>query len=350
MRSHAMLPLTAAAFMLTACRGAVAPSSPSTASMMRPAAAAPAAHRAYLPACPCVYVANLTGGSSSVGIITIYPLSANGNYSPGTNIITGPATGLANPGDIRVDASGKIYVANIGNSSITTYAAGSSGNATPVQIIAGTNTGLNGPAGITVDPSGNIFAANGPSASITVFAPSANGNAAPIRTISGGNTGLSNPKGIAVAAGKLYVANVGNSSVTVYNATANGNVTPLQVLSGASTGITGGATDVAWRANLIYVTSGSNQVGIFPDTANGNVAPTKQISGTNTLLSNPLSVAVATFGRIYVANVTLGSSRYAVTAYRRYPVLAFGNNNVVPIRNINGSATDLAFPEGLSIR
>jgi 6-phosphogluconolactonase (cycloisomerase 2 family) len=318
--------------------------------MMRPAASAPAAHRAYSPACPCVYVANFSGGSSGQGIVTIYPISANGNYSPGTNVINGAATGLGNPDDIGVDASGKIYVANFGNSSITTYAAGSSGNATPLQTIAGTNTGLNGPAGITTDTAGNIYAANGTSASITVFAPSANGNAAPIRTIAGGNTGLSNPKGVTVAAGKLYVANVGNSSVTVYNATANGNVTPLQVLSGANTGIAGGATDVAWRANLIYVTSGNNQVGIFPATANGNVAPTKQISGTNTLLSNPLSVAVRTFGRIYVANATFATVPPSVTAYRRYAVLGAGNNNVVPIRNITGSATDLAFPSGLSIR
>jgi hypothetical protein len=348
MRNHAVMPLLAI-FVLAGCRGGAVPPS-GTGALTLPAAATAAAHPAYTPACPCVYVANLVGGSSGVGIITIYPLSANGNYSPGANIITGAATGLANPGDIRVDSAGKIYVANIGNSSVTTYAAGSSGNVAPLQTISGTNTGLSGPAGITTDTSGNIYVSNGPASSITVFAPSANGNATPIRTIFGTNTGLSNPKGIAVANGKLYVANIGSSSVTVYSSSANGNVTPLQTLAGGSTGISTGAYDVAWRGNLIYVSSGNGQVGIFPATANGNVPPTKSISGTITLLSLPYSVAVANFGRIYVANLTPGTSRYEVLAFRRYAVLAAGNNNVAPIRNINGSATLLAFPEGLAIK
>jgi len=41
------------------------------------------------------------------------------------------------------------YVSDALNSSITIYAAGASGNATPVATIAGGNTGLNSPALIT---------------------------------------------------------------------------------------------------------------------------------------------------------------------------------------------------------
>ena len=347
MRNHAVIPLIAVLTLAACGSGTPAPQFGSGVSTL-PISRAARVHRAYSPACPCVYVAN-TSTASGAGIITIYPTSATGNFSPGANVITGTNTGLTMPEDINVDASGKIYVANTGNSSVTTYAAGSSGNATPLQTISGTNTGLNAPAGISVDTSGNIYVSNGPSASITVFASGANGNATPIRTIAGTNTGLSNPKGLTVAGAKLFVANVGSSSVTVYSATSNGNVSPLQTLSGANTGISGGATDVARRGTRMYVTSGNNQVGVFPANANGNVTPLKTISGTNTLLANPLSVALGQYGRIWVANAPLGLVP-AVTAYNRYAILSPGNNNIAPIRNINGSATQLAFPAGLFVR
>jgi len=56
--------------------------------------------------------------------------------------IAGVNTGLF-PTGIALDGAGNIYVANQG--SITVYAAGASGNATPIATIAGVNTGLNVP-------------------------------------------------------------------------------------------------------------------------------------------------------------------------------------------------------------
>src|SRR5947199_9544461 len=98
---------------------------------------------------------------------------------------------------IARDGAGKIYVTNVTGSSITVYAAGANGNATPTATIAGGNTGLNFPAGIALDGAGNIHVPNAncnfSSGGITVYAAGANGNATPTAAINGGNTGLNPP-------------------------------------------------------------------------------------------------------------------------------------------------------------
>jgi len=340
-----------AALTLGGCQGG-SPGALSTPFGRQAADARRAVSHSYVPACPCAYVANQVGSSGTAGEITIYPSAATGNYSPGANTITGSVTNLDDPAGIAVDSTNKIFVANEGGASgigsVTTYAPGSAGNVAPLQTIAGPATGLMSSSGVAVNPgNGDIFVTNR-SGSVTVFAPTANGNATPIRTISGTNTQLSGPFGIAVGNSKIFVANSTSSAVTVYPLSANGNVAPSQVISGPATGISGGAFGVAWRQNgKIYVTSGANNVTIFPNGANGNVAPLKSISGSATQLNRPVGISVAAVGRIWVTNI---SSPYSVTAYRRFAVLAPGNNNIPPIRNITGGNTQLNVPLGIAIR
>lgn len=305
---------------------------------------------AYHPRCPCIYVANMFGGAGS-GIVTIYPTNANGNYSPGKDVIAGLSTLLKNPGGITVDSSGKIYVANLGGTaSVTTYAPKSSGDVPPLQVIQGSSTGLSAPSGIAVASNGDIYVANGvstPVGSVTVFDPSANGNAAPVRTISGSLTGLSGPCGIALdGAGKLYVANSYGDSITVYNANANGNVVPIQTISGSNTGLIYGAFGLAWRSRHIYVTVGNYQVSIFADGANGNVAPKKSISGPATELNVPMGIGLGPKGDIFVGN-TGGS--YSVTSFEKFSSLARGNNDIAPATVITGTNTLLDLPWGVAI-
>src|SRR5438094_7993262 len=54
---------------------------------------------------------------------------------------------------------GPLYVANYDGSSVTAYAAGATGNATPTATIAGSNTGLNHPSGIALDAAGQLYVA-----------------------------------------------------------------------------------------------------------------------------------------------------------------------------------------------
>src|SRR6267143_1111165 len=182
-----------------------------------------------------LYVANFLGNS-----ITAYAAGASGDATP-TATIAGGNTGLSAPFGIALDGAGNIYVANINNNSITVYAAGASGNATPTATIAGGNTGLNLPRGIALDGAGNIYVTNQLN-SITVYAAGASGNATPTATIAGGNTGLNFPLGIALdGAGNIYVANergnVGAGSITVYAAGASGNAPPTATIAGGNTGL-----------------------------------------------------------------------------------------------------------------
>ena len=184
--------------------------------------------------------------------MTVYAAGSKGNARPLATII-GADTGLDNPSGIGIDSTGKIYVANRGGgrtneSSMTVYAAGSSGNMKPIATIAGPDTGLDDPC-IAVDSNGKIYAGNS-NDSITVYLPGSDGNVKPIATIigpdQGDETGLSQPNGIAIdSRGNIYAANAMDSrwysdspgfNVTVYRAGSNGNVKPIATLGGSARG------------------------------------------------------------------------------------------------------------------
>lgn len=312
----------------------------------------------YVPACPCFYVANQGGG------ISIFPVSANGNFNPGANVIFGANTGLLDPRDVAVGATGIIYVANSnfgGTDRVTVYAAGSSGNVTPIQTISGSATLLSDILGIAVDGAGNIYvsngAANGSGAeSVDVFAANANGNVAPLRTISGALTGIDHPYGVAVdPTGNLYVVNNVGETVTVFAPGANGNVAPIQTIGGSHTGFANGPIGIAWGhgpplAGRIYVTESNGEVAIFHANANGNIAPVKTISGALTHLNQPWAVALGPSGGIFVANLgAVSTGIWAVTKYSPFGFLAAGNNNVAPVHTIVGPNTGFWLPDGLAV-
>src|SRR5205814_1008297 len=97
------------------------------------------------------------------GVATFANVSIN---NPGTGYtLTASATTLSGTGSSgsyssAAAGSGPLYVANARGHSITVYAAGASGNATPTATIAGGNTGLCVPIGIALDGAGNIYVAN----------------------------------------------------------------------------------------------------------------------------------------------------------------------------------------------
>jgi hypothetical protein len=145
-----------------------------------------------------VYVVN-----AFVNRILIFAAGATGNVPP-TDSIVGLNTHLDFPQSIAFDAAGNLYVGNLGSlsPSITVYPAGARGNASPTATIAGASTGLSFPFGVAVDATGKLYVANAAggdtfAGSITVYAAGANGNATPTATITGSNTGLASPVSIA---------------------------------------------------------------------------------------------------------------------------------------------------------
>jgi sugar lactone lactonase YvrE len=205
--------------------------------------------------------------------------------------IAGNNTGLSESVNDTVDAAGNIYATNF--ASITEYASGAQGNASPIATIAGSNTGLTpptggqGPLGIAVDAKGTIYVTDrffGPAGGVLIFAPGSNGNVAPIATISGTNTLLSQPFGIAVdAAGNIYVANDGSSGVTVYAPGSNGNVAPIRQIAGSNTELGDVAGVTVDTSGKIYTASSLvtfAHISVFAADANGDVAPVSILSSS----------------------------------------------------------------------
>jgi len=231
-----------------------------------------------------IYVTNADGvGPDGTTGIRVYAAGASGNATPMATI-----PDFASPLGIALDAAGNIYVADQGDQTIKVYAAGA-GNATPTATI---NYGPT-PWGIALDGAGKIYVTNPALYSITVYAAGASGNATPTATIAGGNTGLNSPQGIAVdGAGNMYVANTGNNSITVYAAGASGNATPIATIAGGNTGLqfpSGIALDGAgniYVANEVVDFGGS--ITVYAAGASGDATPTATITGGNTGLNVPV--------------------------------------------------------------
>jgi hypothetical protein len=275
-----------------------------------------------------IYVANESGGAvvrherSDQGRVTVYAAGSSGNIAP-IATISGASTGLSFPLSIALDSADNIYVANAGTantsdkvqsgSSITVYAAGSTGNASPIATIAGSNTGLYDLSGIAIDSSGNLYTEGCPGGhcfSINVYPPGSNGNVSPATTIS---EGLNFPVGIALDSSRnIYVLNtegltVPGGAIVIYPAGSSGVASPIATIYSNFTELSGAAGIALDSSGQIYVAnsfvgSGGN-ISIYPagSYATG-VPPTSTIAGPDTQLSNPRGVAVDSHGEIFALN------------------------------------------------
>jgi len=233
-------------------------------------------------------------------VITVYGPGASGNVSP-IRTITGSNTGLSGPLGLAVDGSGELLVSNFSAQTVGVFAAGANGNATPVRTIAGSNTGLGEPYGITLDASGKLYVVNnasqfGGTDSVTVYAAGASGNATPLQTIEGSNTGMTGGAVFAAvdSSGRIYVASTHANAVTVYAAGATGNVPPIATIAGSATTLstpTGIAVDAA--GNIYVDNDGTNSITVFAPGANGNVPPARTIAGSGTGISGPQQMLLA---------------------------------------------------------
>ena len=176
------------------------------------------------------------------GVVTTLAGTAGmSGYADGT----GPAARFATPGNVAVDASGTVYVADQLNHTIrkitpagvvTTFA----GTATVAGSVDGTGTGarFNQPYGIAVDSSGNVYVADTYNCTIRKI------TSAGVSTTIAGNPGsygnrdgtgaaaqFNFPTGVAVdGSGNMYVADILND--TIRKVTPAGVVTTLAGVAG----------------------------------------------------------------------------------------------------------------------
>jgi 6-phosphogluconolactonase (cycloisomerase 2 family) len=335
---------TIAIFLLTNCGGSA---TPVTAIGSQPNMSQRIIHH-RTSSCPCLYAVNQEGNS-----VTVYASGATGNATP-IQDISGSKTGLSAPFGVAVDGSGNIYVSNTGEDTITVYAAGATGNVSPLRTIVG---GANDfPKGIAIDPlNGDIYVTKPSDNAIYIFAPNANGEASPIGSIEGSETLLNNPSGVALGSNAdVYVTNKekGESTtldstqrVTVYAAGSTGNVAPMQTIAGERTGL-----DVPFQVALdssshIYVANFAGSLTVYGPKANGDVEPKETIAGAKTELNLPVGIALDNANNIYASNYH--GTNFADSSITVYAASATGN--VAPINTISGANTGLEGPREIVI-
>lgn len=246
-----------------------------------------------------VYVAGSNYQYESV--VTVYPAGDYGNVAP-TQTITGPDTQMGVATGIAVDSGGNIYVSNwFGGTpcvgSVTVYAAGANGDATPIAQIKGMKTGLCDPGGIATDSKRNIYVTSGQqySSAVKIYAAGSNGNVRPMAEISGKRTLLYDPAGITLdALGNIYVSSDAAGTLTKYRAGAHDDAKPVQAIYGIRTklqfanGIAVDPSDEIYANNTVRT-----DVVVFASDANGDVPPIRIIRrNRRSNLRRPTNIAV----------------------------------------------------------
>ncbi|HUO03674.1 MAG TPA: NHL repeat-containing protein [Candidatus Binataceae bacterium] len=305
-----------------------------------------------------IVVANYDVASS---IVTAYPAGSHGNVAP-SEIIVGRNTGLAAPWGIAVDSNGYVYVTNaISNGTVTVYAPGSGGNASPVATM---QLGFI-PGGFAVDSSGYIYMP-GEFGYIYIYAPFTPGSdeyASPIAMIGGDKTEIDWPSSglgdIAFdSSGNLYgldqnVVEGGFDSIVVFAPGSVGNVAPIAKIGGSNGEMNFPESIAVDSKGYIYVVnrdggpSGNGSVTIYSPGSNGNVAPYATIKGSRTGLNEPIGVAVDSAGKIYVTNFATPRGPHSMPSITVYAPKSHGN--VKPIAKITGNRTGLIGPYGITI-
>jgi sugar lactone lactonase YvrE len=251
--------------------------------------------------------------------------------SPGSADGTGTAARFNRPLGLVADASGNVYVADSLNNTIRMIS--SAGTVTTLAGVPGMNGSADGPAAtatffqpgsVAVDASGNVFVADTGSSTVRRIAAGTVTTLAGTPGVSGAadgtgaNASFLQPSGIATdAAGTLYVADTGNS--TVRRVTPAGVVTTLAGTAGVlgSANGTGAAAQFSGPHDLsvdasgtVFVAdSGNNMMrkltaaGVV--TSFAGAAPVRGSSdqtGAAASFSSPLGIATDAAGNTYVAD------------------------------------------------
>lgn len=201
-----------------------------------------------------LYAANLLGGASNYGSVTIYPKGSTTASMTITNGIVGPY-------GIAVDSQGNVFVSNLDNNTLVAYHAGQS---TPYVSIPFNPFGQ--ALGVDTDSKDNVWVACDSGAVFEIPAGSASPQNANL-------SGINGP--IMLTFGKkdqMFVSNFGGSNVTVY---AYGTTTPAYTITN---GIekNGPTLNGVTKSDYFFQ---SNQDGAVSGYKKGKTSPFSTISG-----------------------------------------------------------------------
>jgi sugar lactone lactonase YvrE len=295
-----------------------------------------------------IYASNQLSFANHIGSIVYFPTGSTGNVPP-TGFIAGSNTQLTQTNGIVVDSRGEIWAAQSDTNAILGFAPGSNGNVAPNAVISGMNTGLASPLAMAIDSADNLYVVNcnechyGPpgTTSVEEFAAGSSGNVSPIRTISGKRTQLGVIEGIALdAKGSIYVANSFSAEVTVYGRHANGDAQPERVLTGVSVPV--GLAVIS--RNLFITAVDQGEIARYSRKAAGNAQPRSRFAVNwppDPSGQSLAGIAGAPDGTLYVA----GFSAPLIAQYA-----AKSEGNAQPLAEIEGSNTQLVEPTFVFVR
>lgn len=325
-----------------------------------------------------IYVADTTNDEIRViapgGAVTTL---AGSPTTAGSSDGTGAAARFNSPSGLAFDAAGNAYVSDTGNNTVRKVTAG--GVVTTLAGVAGTSGSSDGNgaaasfdqvAGIAADASGNLYVADSGNSTIRKITP-----AGAVTTFAGlaGNTGSQDgtgtgasfmyPSGVAFDhTGNLYVADTLNYAIRVI--TPAGVVTTLAGnpgFSGAADG-NGAAATFNWPRALTVDASGNIYVAdTFSDTIRkvtpggavttlagtaGN-AGSSDGSGASASFSNPSGIVVDAAGALYVSD-TLNNTIRKISPGGAVSTIA-GTAGLMGSADGSGAAARFNAPSGLAI-
>jgi sugar lactone lactonase YvrE len=190
-----------------------------------------------------LWVANID--DSSIVEFTPSQLASSGSPAPAVTI-TSASGSLDGPIGLAFDASGDLWVADIGARGLVEFTPSqlaASGSPTPAVTIIPPSGTLDGALMLAFDASGRLWVTNGNNSPYSVIAFSASqltasGTPTPVITLTANAASLDHPAGLAFdASGNLWIANVGNASVAEFTAAqiaASGDPVPTTVITGSS--------------------------------------------------------------------------------------------------------------------
>ena len=255
-------------------------------------------------------------------------------------------------------ATGKLYVSNSGNASILRFdnAFTANGDHAPAATISGSNTTLNGPSFMTLDAAADrLYVANRGDLSVVVFdgvsTKTGTVNIAPTRFIAGPKSGLLQPTDVALDKGRdmLYVAD--DIDIFVFNsASASTTSGDVAFSRDISPGFSVSAIFIDAANNRLFATDqAADAIAIFDNASglNGTVTANRVIQGTATHLAVPSGVTVDGAGRLIVSNVGNGTTiPPTITIYAN---AATANGNLAPVAEITGNNTGMATPDQIVV-
>lgn len=242
------------------------------------------------------------GMAALFGLIPSTGAPFNGGYGSQPNDFTlgmkYKGGGLNLPSGIDIDASGNVWVANSGGTSLSEFS--STGSA--ISPATGyTGAGLNGPSTVAIDSVGNVWAANGSGNSVSKL--SSTGKAiSPAAGYTG--SGINQPNDIAVdSSGNVWTANYGSNSITKLSSTGSFLVTSNGINTPEGIALDG-------PGNVWVSATGSSSMYKL----NSNGIPLSPAGGyTVGGLASPIGIAIDGTGNVWAANYGTSVSELSST-------------------------------------